>query len=152
MDVSIDTGVDWKRNVYVYIFKNEWSLRQQVLVFTPGVSMCVKYIGILHALETQAQTQTIWGGLASSDKVVSVKNQDSGVGTLLTPNGPFTPSVRVNASTTLQWRWRYCSHWKQCSHSRIEIQPILNDSNAFNENSIASVIAELMLMLGVNGP
>ena len=34
----------------------------------------------------------------------------------------------------------------------IQKTPFLNDSNVFNENSIASLIAELMLMLGVDGP
>ena len=50
---------------------------------------------------------------------------------LLTLKSPFTPSFKVNAATTLQWHWRYCSHWKQWSHLRMELQPIFERLHCF---------------------
>ena len=38
----------------------------------------------------------------------------------------------------------YCCHWKPWSHSRLGLQPISSDSTIFNENSITSIIAELL--------
>ena len=70
--------------------------------------------------------------------------------------GPFTPSVSVNSATTLRQR---CDD--ACDSVLIEnngiapdwvCNPFSSDSIVFNENRIASVIVELTLTLGVNGP
>ena len=45
--------------------------------------------------------------------------------------GLFTPSVRVNAATTLPWRYRYCFHWKQWICSRMGLQPIFEWLHSF---------------------
>ena len=37
----------------------EWSLWQQVMVIIPNICVCKKQIGIVHAPETQTQTQTL---------------------------------------------------------------------------------------------
>ena len=70
--------------------------------------------------------------------------------------GPFTPSVSVNSATMLRWRLQFCSHWKQWSCSRLILQPIFKQLHCFqyeqNHKHHRSVVAELTLTLGVNGP
>ena len=56
--------------------------------------------------------------------------------------GPFIPSVSINATTMLRWRFWFCSHWKQWSRLKMGCNSSLNENR----------IAVLMLTLGLNGP
>ena len=45
--------------------------------------------------------------------------------------GPFTPSISVNAATTLRWRLQFYFHWKQWSRLKMGCNPILEQLHCF---------------------
>ena len=68
----------------------------------------------------------------------------------------FRAHLHQASGSTLQWRLRFCSHWKQWSRSRMGLQPIFKRLHWFqweqNRKRHRRVVAALTLTLGVNGP
>ena len=67
-----------------------------------------------------------------------------------TRKSPFTPSVSVNAATTLDDASKFVLIGNSGVTPKWSFNPFSNDIVVFNENRIAGVIAALTLMFGVN--